>query len=269
MLGASRESLVGVREVLAGTAVDPVLGGEMLAIATLLSNETSLRGALSDPGTQADVRAGIVGSVLEGRVSAMAVTFAKDVIARRWSNGRDLVEAFGILGAEALFIGAETDGRLDAVQDELFSFGRAVAANGELQLVLGDPAVPGDERGAVVSQLLTGKVQPETLELLQDAVTNPRGRRIDDAVEELVELAAVRRQQLLAEVRAAISLDADQQERLAGALSRIYGQPVQLQIILDPKVVGGVSVTINDEVIDGTTVHRLEQARRLLVGGQG
>ena len=99
-------------------------------------------------------------------------------------------------------------------------------------------------------------------------MSNPRGRRLDDALTELVALAAVRRRELLAQVRAAVELSNEQSERLATALARVYGQPVQVQQILDPTVVGGVSVTINDEVIDGTTVHRLEQARRLLVGGQ-
>jgi len=269
MLGASRESLVVVRELLANATVDAQLGGELLSIATLLDAESLLRGALSDPGTPTEARTGTAGSVLEGKVSETTLTLSREIVGRRWSTGRDMVEAFGTLGSEALFIRAEADGRLDTVQNELFAFGRAVAANGDLQLVLDDPAVPGDQRAAVVAQLVGSKVEPETLALLQDVVAHPRGRRLEDALADLVELAAVRRRQLLAEVRAAVELDAAQQVRLAAALARIYGQPVGLQLIVDPDVVGGVSVTIDEEVIDGTTVHRLEQARRLLVGGQG
>ena len=136
-------------------------------------------------------------------------------------------------------------------------------------MVLGNPAVPGDQRAAVVNSLVEGRVENEAAILLKDAVQNPRGRRLDDALEELVELAAVRRKEILAQVRAAVELSAQQSERLATVLARIYSQPVQIQNIVDPTVIGGVSVTINDEIIDGTTVQRLEQARRLLVGGQG
>ncbi len=268
MLGASRTSLETVREVLANNPGDAELGEELLVIATLLASESTLRGSLGDPGSAAAQRIAIVDSLLAGKVSTVALNLAKEVVSRRWSSGRDLVEAFGTLGAEALFIQAEADGRLDAVQNQLFDFSRAVAANGELQLVLGNPAVPGAERSAVVGSLVEGRVEPETFVLLKDAVSNPRGRRLDDALTELVALAAVRRRELLAQVRAAVELSNEQSERLATALARVYGQPVQVQQILDPTVVGGVSVTINDEVIDGTTVHRLEQARRLLVGGQ-
>jgi F-type H+-transporting ATPase subunit delta len=136
-------------------------------------------------------------------------------------------------------------------------------------MVLGNPAVPGDQRVAVVNSLVEGRVENEAAILLKDAVQHPRGRRLDDALEELVELAAVRRKEILAQVRAAVELSAQQSERLATVLARIYSQPVQIQNIVDPTVIGGVSVTINDEIIDGTTVQRLEQARRLLVGGQG
>jgi len=269
MLGASRASRDSVREVLATNPGDAELGEQMLAIATLLASQSTLRGSLGDPGSPAAQRIAIVESLLSGKISATALALAKDVVSRRWSSGRDLVEAFGTLGAEALFIQAETGGRLDSVQNQLFDFSRAVAANGELQMVLGNPAVPGDQRAAVVNSLVEGRVENEAAILLKDAVQNPRGRRLDDALEELVELAAVRRKEILAQVRAAVELSAQQSERLATVLARIYSQPVQIQNIVDPTVIGGVSVTINDEIIDGTTVQRLEQARRLLVGGQG
>lgn len=268
MQGASRTSLARLRATLAERSGVSTLAEEVLAVGGLLGQQRALRDALGDPGTAAEARAGIVSSVLGDRVSADAVTLVQDVAASRWSSGRDLVEAISVLGADAALIGAERDGRIDTVQNELFRFGRAVAANGELQLALGNPATPADERVAVVRQLLTGRSQPETLLLVEDAVRNPRGRRIDAAIDDLVEQAAIRRQQLLAKVRTAIALTQEQATRLSQALTRLYGQPVQLQVIVDASVLGGVSVTIGDEVIDGTTIHRSQQARRQLLGGQ-
>ncbi len=268
MLGASRASLTEVRQILGDSSVSAVVGEEVLAVATLLAGQPALRGTLADPGAPAEQRAATIGQLVTGKISPAAVELVQQVVVRRWSSGGDLVEALGILGAEALLINAESDGRLDAVQNQVFDFARTVAANGDLQLVLGDPAVPGDQRAAVVESLVGGRVEAETLVLLRDVVQHPRGRRLDDALEELVELAAVRRQELLAQVRSAVSLTPEQVERLSNALARVYGQPVRIQSVVDPEVVGGVSVTVGDEVIDGTTVHRLEQARRLLVGGK-
>jgi F-type H+-transporting ATPase subunit delta len=269
MLGTSRASLAQVRDSLADLAGIEDSASDLLAVAGLLGRESTLRDALADPGTDAQARDGIVDSVLGGKVSDPATTLVKQLVRQRWSSSRDLVEAVAILGADAALIGAENAGRIDAVQDELFRFGRAVAASGELQLALGNAATPVDQRVAVVSQLLEGRSQPETVLLVEDAVRNPRGRRIEQAIEDLVEQAAIRRRELVAEVRAALALSTEQSDRLTAALTRIYGQPVQLQVVVDPSVLGGVSVTIGDEVIDGTTTHRLQQARRQLLGGLG
>jgi F-type H+-transporting ATPase subunit delta len=269
MLGASRASLAQVRDALATRPGVAAASADLLATSGLLGRESSLREALADPGTDSQSRAAIVRSVLGERIGATALDTVIEVVGLRWSSGRDLVEALAVLGADAALIGAEADGRIDAVQDELFRFGRTVAANGELQLVLGDPATPVDQRLAVVRQLIADRAQPETLTLIQDVVRNPRGRRVERAISDLVEQAAIRRQQLLADVRTAVAISDEQSNRLTAALTRIYGQPVQIQATVDPAVVGGVSVTIGDEVIDGTTTHRLQQARRQLLGGLG
>ena len=77
-------------------------------------------------------------------------------------------------------------------------------------------------------------------------------------------LAARRRQQLIAVVRTAVELSASQRRRLADALAASYGHPVHLNVVIDPSVVGGMSVQIGDELIDGTAATRLAAVRRKL-----
>ena len=62
------------------------------------------------------------------------------------------------------------------------------------------------------------------------------------------------------------ALSASDQERLAAALTRQYGRPVHLNIVIDPEVLGGLRVEIGDDVIDGTVVSRLDDARRKIAG---
>jgi F-type H+-transporting ATPase subunit delta len=61
-------------------------------------------------------------------------------------------------------------------------------------------------------------------------------------------------------------LTEDERSRLATALERMYGRAVHLNLVVDPSVVGGVRVSIGDEVIDGTVESRLSDARRRLTG---
>ncbi len=77
-------------------------------------------------------------------------------------------------------------------------------------------------------------------------------------------IAARRREQLIAVVRSAVELSAAQRRRLAQALAQSYGHAIHLNVVLDPSVVGGISVQIGDELIDGTAASRLAAVRRKL-----
>jgi F-type H+-transporting ATPase subunit delta len=79
-------------------------------------------------------------------------------------------------------------------------------------------------------------------------------------------IAADRKEQLIAVVRSAVELSAAQRNRLAAALSESYGHKMHLNIVLDPSVVGGISVQVGDELIDGTAASRLAEVRRKLAG---
>jgi F-type H+-transporting ATPase subunit delta len=109
-------------------------------------------------------------------------------------------------------------------------------------------------------------VRPATLRLATEAVRAPRGRRIDRALDDYVRFAAERRQRLVAEVWSAVALTDEQSNRLGEALAKAFGRRVQLQVTVDPAMLGGVTVRVGDEVIDGSIPTRLELARRRIAG---
>ena len=63
----------------------------------------------------------------------------------------------------------------------------------------------------------------------------------------------------LAEVRSAVPLTDDQQDRLKAALSNATGKQVNLKVVVDPSVLGGIVATVGDTVIDGSVRTRLDQ----------
>ena len=265
MLGSSRESLVALRASLdarSGEPGFPSVSGDLLAVATVLGREKSLRQMLADSGQQESSRVGIVSSLFEGRISPEAFAVLVDVVKTRWSSDADLVDAVEILGAQAAFATAQRDGSLDRVENELFSFGQAVDTSPELQMAITDPSQTAEGKAALVRDLVGATASPATTSLLVHLAGNLRGRRPAGAVEELARLAAEERQRLLAEVRSAVALTPEQQQRLAAALSRLQGRDVRVNVIVDPQVVGGVVVRVGDEVIDGSIASKLESARR-------
>lgn len=269
MLGSSRTSLRLVYEALDASIGDPGLaaaGSDLLAVADLLTRETALRRSLADAGRSPAERRAILNRLIGDKISPLALSLAGEAVGHRWSSDADLVDGIEALGASALVAQAEKEGRADRVADELFRFGRIVEADGELQLTLTSIAMEPAAKKAIVSELLSDKADPATIELAGFVVTHLRGRRVDEAFQMLVELAAKRRGELSAVVRVAAPLEPDQLQRLSTALQAIYKQPLQLSVQIDPSVIGGVSVQVGDEVIDGTIAHRIEQARRRLAG---
>lgn len=265
MQGTSRESLRRLREDVQGAGGPAeTVAGELLSVAALLGRELSLRGTLTDPSVQPERRAGMVESLFGSRLGPAAVTVVREAAKLRWSRPRDLADALEVLGAQVAFGGAERAGTLDSVEDELFRFGRTVAAQSTLRGALEDPAFSGDAKVALLRDLLASKASPTTLALLEHVVRSPRGRRVTEAIDDLVTQAAERSQQIVAEVRVAVALKTDQERRLAQALGRIYGREVQLQVSVDPQLLGGAVVTVGDEIIDGSVVYKLDQARRRL-----
>jgi len=89
---------------------------------------------------------------------------------------------------------------------------------------------------------------------------------LTNAIDTFVTLAAKARNRLVALVRVAQPLAGDEEKRLAAALSAQYDRTVHLNTVVDPSVLGGVHVTIGDEVIDGTVSSRLGEAARRLAG---
>jgi F-type H+-transporting ATPase subunit delta len=166
--------------------------------------------------------------------------------------------------AEALFSVADAEDVLDEVDDELFRFARTLEREGQLRDALTDPALPADRKRAVLAEVLGERANPLTVNLLGFIVEQGRARDLPAIVDEMVALAAERRQAAVAEVRTAIPLDTEHAQRLTEALERATGKRIELKVVVDPTVIGGVVARVGDQVIDGSVRRRLELAREQL-----
>lgn len=271
MLGASRTSQQQLAERLEAIYDDPTqtdflgdAGTGVLTVVSATDSERTLRTLWADTATPRQVKDGVLAQVFGERVPELSRDVVSGVINSRWSNPGDMSEALEEAGEELLFMAAEKTGRLDQVEEELFRFGRSLEASPQLQMALTDPATSSEVKTGIVEDLVDGKADPITSELLVYLAGHLRGRRMSTAIKQASALAAVRRNRIVAEVRSAAPLDDAQKQRLSAALSGIRGREVLVNVTVDPRVVGGIEVRIGDELIDGTLSNRIEQARRRL-----
>ncbi len=163
--------------------------------------------------------------------------------------------------AEAMVAVARAEGNLAEVEDELFRFARALESHDDLRSALTDAHIPADRRQQIVEDLLGGRATPTTTALVSMAVAAGRAGDLPAICDLVVERSARERNRAVAEVRSAIELTDDQQRRLADALCEATGKEVEVKVIVDPGILGGVVAQIGDTVIDGSVRHRLNQLR--------
>ncbi|MGA2521823.1 MAG: ATP synthase F1 subunit delta [Acidimicrobiales bacterium] len=166
--------------------------------------------------------------------------------------------------AAAIFEGISDTAGLEEVEDELFRFARIVESNSALARALADATVPSEQRAGLVHDLLDGKVTPATARLAL-VVVQGHVRDLPVALDWLVEQAAQARGWRVARVRAAMPVDADEQQQMTDALEHLTHGPVELQITLDAALLGGAVVQIGDLLVDASALHRLEQLEEHLL----
>src|SRR6266567_1640165 len=241
----------------AGAGTLDAVAGELASFARLTATYVRIRGPLVDPGLPTEARRGLVTDLGRGELQPVTVELLATMADRQRIQPRVVPDLLAELAAQADFAAADAAGDLDRVEDDLFRFGAVVAGTPELRSALTDPVLPLDRKRALVDDLIGGKDNPRAVRLIQLALDLQQGR-------ELAEMAAERRNRVVADVRTAVPLDSERQARLAEALTRVLGRPVELRYTVDSGIMGSVVVRVGDEVFDGSVRSRIEQARERL-----
>lgn len=239
------------------------LAGELFGAVDAIAGASALKRAFSDPGAPAQAKVDLINRLFGGRVSEQALVVLREAVSLRWSSSGAQLGALERQAVRAELKQAQADGVLDGVLDDLFRFGRTVAGHDDLREALTGRRGSVQDKQALVERLLAGKANPVSVALARRAVANsPRG--FAAALESFSAAGAQLRERRVAKVTAATPLSDDQQERLRAALAKQVGHDVDLQIQIDPSVLGGLRVQIGDDVIEGTVARRLDDARRQL-----
>lgn len=157
---------------------------------------------------------------------------------------------------------ARAEGELDRVEDELFKVAQAFGQSDELRSTLTNPQLPLEKKQAIVDELLGSRASATTVGLVQFIVGQDRASELPAIATAFVEQAAATREQAVAEVRSAVPLDDATVERLAVALGKATGKNVEVKVIVDESVIGGIVARVGDTVIDGSIASRFDTLRQ-------
>jgi len=267
------------------------IADDLAAIEREALSNPPLRAALTDTSVPGRVRRAVMLSLLEGRVTAEArrlAAFACLVVpapevpaALSWLASRAWHEAHGRMTEEPSLSLTQARARvagyatalhedmtyeqLESLEDDLFRFGRIVAATPSLRAALTDRDLDVEARQGLVGQLVEGKVPATTLALVRYVVAGGRARDFVGTLNFLVEQTAAARGWRIAHVRAAAPIDEAQQVMLTDSLAGLAGQPVELQVVIDEALLSGALIRIGDLQVDATARGRIDALREHLV----
>ena len=269
--GSSRQSLAALRVALDNT-LNGVSAGDASAISSdlfkalvAIDSSTGLRRALTDSARDAASKSDLVSDLFKKTIGAKALSLLGTAVSLRWSSPSGIADAIEQIAVEAEAAAANLSNSLDQVQNEVFTFSKLLIENPDLRTALSDRAQSPDSKQALLASIFGGKFASSTSNLLSHSVEGRRARSIEKTIEAYSHAVTARRSRVNAHIKSSIALSDGQAKKLADSLTKQIGQPVHLNIEIDPNVLGGISIRFGDEVIDGTISNRLAEASRALV----
>ena len=269
--GSSRASVLTLRKSLADlvskqSATDAAkFSADLFTALTVLSSSVGLRRALTDNSRDAASKAELISNLFGKNVTDAAKTLFSQAASLRWSNPAEIADAIENLAVESASAAADKSGELEKLENQLFDFARVLIANPEFRQALNTASDTDANKVSLLESVVNGKYSLPTINLLKRVVVLRRGRSIDATLATYSHYVSNSRNRLVAHVKTAIALTDSQTSSLIAALTKQMGREVHVNIEIDPKVLGGISIRYADDVIDGTVVNRLAEASRALV----
>ncbi|OIR42054.1 F0F1 ATP synthase subunit delta [Corynebacterium sp. NML140438] len=268
MKAASREAQTKVSEQLdqliqgAGdtVAVALQLGTELFLTVDQLDAERALRIAVADNSLDASQRRGIINDVFGAKVAEPTAQILAAAASEEWSNPREFRAGLINLGRRALMKGAEAQGQLDQVENELYQLSTLLEKERKLTQLLSDRTATAVQKRGLLANVIYGKVTTVTEALALQVIGRPEHHPVDDLAALAADVAALRGK-AVARVVTAQALSDAQRDALAQKLENIYGREMAIHSEVDPSLLGGLTIRVGDELIDGSTRGKLNRMR--------
>ena len=270
--GASRQSLAVTRSALekiisgVDAATAAKISADLFAMVKVLDSSSAARRALTDYARDESAKSTLGKDIFKSLGSAQALEIFSKMAGLRWSSPRDFGNVLEFLGVQALVASAKKSGSLADLESEIFSVSETIAKSPELRAFFAVRNVVSAPKSELLTSLLSGKVTQATLDLTSYLVDHPRGRNVEAGLNDFAAAIAQIKDRQIAHVVSATALSAEQISRLSKSLTKTFGREIKVNASVKQEVIGGMSIRVADELIDGTLLSRISQADRLLAG---
>jgi F-type H+-transporting ATPase subunit delta len=160
--------------------------------------------------------------------------------------------------AEALFKAAKAD--LNAAAGWLEELA-VVAQNGQLQQFASNPKVTNAQVFDLVAGVIKAALSEQGKNFLRTVIDNGRLEALPEIAAQFRALKNAQRGFSDAVVYSAFPIDAAALADVAASLEKRFGRKLNVSVVLDADLIGGIRVVVGDEVLDTSVKARLEQMK--------
>lgn len=251
---------VWASQLAAGGKRSVALGRQMLGVAHIIAENRPLLNSLTDPArTNADKQK-LAREIFTGTADAAVVEQLCELVTGHWLDPIKLLTRMHDLGIESVIAGSVSASV--PVEDELFAVINVLKHDRQLRQAL-DPSrlSTPDQRAQLAARLFESQLSEAALTLLMWCARHEVRAGITYNLRRVCELAARRRGLMIADVTSAVELTQAQQQRLIKALAKRTGHDVELHLEVDPEVIGGLRILVDERLYDNTTRSALKALR--------
>lgn len=169
--------------------------------------------------------------------------------------------------ATALLESAKDEQQLETIAHDAELIGKTVRENRELRVALASPVIEKEKKKRILAELFQKKVGQVTYKFLDLLVEKDREGVLLDIVKEFTHLLDHRRGIVRVEVGSAVPLADGARKQLQQQLEMYTGKKVILDFRIDPTLLGGFAVRLEDRIIDASIIHQLELLREKFLEG--
>ncbi|AZR73999.1 ATP synthase F1 subunit delta [Anoxybacter fermentans] len=162
---------------------------------------------------------------------------------------------------KALFDLAVEENSLDQFNQELIEINRLLTDQPDLERLLNHPQIPDFEKRDLIKRILGSEFSPLILNFILLLIDKGRQTLLKDIIEYFQYLVKEARGIVEVQVYTAFELSSENESKLKQKLKELTGKEVELQVTVDPSLIGGIRLRIGDKVIDGSIKRHLERMR--------
>lgn len=167
--------------------------------------------------------------------------------------------------ATALFDIAKAKDAVEQFEDEVKTILKILNEEKEFIQILAHPQILQDEKIKVIENVFEGKVSQEIVGLLVLIVRKNRQEILLDILSQFIEMAEVEKGILRATITTAMPLDDKQLAQIKTRLENNTQKTIELDVIHDKALIGGMIIKLGDKVVDGSIAGKMQALKQQLM----